>query len=122
MLKILSQSKKILSKVIEDLYNEESCVIIGRCSDYILKDKSNVIKIFIYASDKDFRLKRKASYGGDDALKQLDEVYTKRANYYKHFTSQSWGDKSNYDICIDTSKLGIEGTIDLLEQYVRGRV
>lgn len=113
------------AKVIEDLYNSgESSIIIGRCSDYILKDNKNVIKVFIYSSDIDFKVNRKIKFENLDstiAKKKVQQTDIQRAEYYKHFTNQTWGDKNNYDICIDTSKLGVNQTIDLLESYIRKR-
>lgn len=113
------------AKVIEDLYDKESCIIVGRCSDFILKDKENVIKLFIYSSDANFKINRKMKYENLDkekAKKKIKQTDKQRAEYYKHFTSQTWGDKSNYDISIDTSKIGVEETINILESYIRKRI
>ncbi len=114
------------AKVIEDLYNSgESSVIIGRCSDYILKGNQNVIKIFIYSSDMDFKVNRKVKFedlNKATAEKKIKQVDKQRAEYYKHFTNQIWGDRNNYDICVDTSKLGVVQTIDILETYIRKRI
>lgn len=113
------------SKVIEDLYEKENCIIIGRCSDYILNGKDNVIKVFVYSTNIDFKIHRKMQYENisrKDAIKKIQKIDKERSEYYKHFTTQNWGDKSNYDISIDTSKLGIEKTIDLLENYIKSRM
>ncbi len=114
------------AKVIEDLYNSgESSIIIGRCSDYILKDSQNVIKIFIYASDMEFKVNRKIKFenlNSTIAKKKINQIDRERAEYYKHFTNQTWGDRNNYDLCIDTSKIGVNQTIDILEDYIVKRV
>jgi cytidylate kinase len=114
------------AKIIEDLYNSnESSIIVGRCSDYILKDKKNVIKLFIYSSDMEFKINRKGQYeklNKTIAEKKIKQIDKQRAEYYKHFTSQTWGDRNNYDLCIDTSKLGIKETIDVLENYINVRI
>ncbi len=114
------------AKIIEDLYNsKESSIIIGRCSDYILKDKQNVIKIFIYSSDMEFKVNRKIKFENlnkNTANKKIKQVDKQRAEYYKHFTNQIWGDKNNYDLCVDTSKLGVAQTIDILENYISKRI
>lgn len=114
------------AKVIEDLYNsEESSIIVGRCSDYILKGKKNVIKLFIYSSDMNFKIDRKIKYenlNSTIAEKKIKQIDKQRAEYYKHFTTQTWGDRNNYDLCIDTSKLGIDATIDIIENYIRKRI
>lgn len=111
------------AKVIEDLYNSgESSIIIGRCSDYILKDKTNVIKLFIYSSDMDFKVNRKIKFenlNADNAEKKIKQVDRERAEYYKHFTTKEWGNRDNYDLCINTSKIGVEETINILENYIR---
>lgn len=112
------------AKVIEELYEKENCIIIGRCSDFILEDKSNVIKVFIYASDINFKINRKKEFEGlteKQAMKKINKIDKERSNYYNHFTGRVWGDKNNYDILLDTSKLGVEKTIDILESYVRNR-
>ena len=113
------------AKVIEKLYESENCVIIGRCSDFILKDKANTISIFIYSSDIDFKINRKKELENITvacAKKKIAKIDRERANYYNHFTSQTWGDKNNYDISIDSSKLGVEKTINILEQYIKEKV
>lgn len=114
------------AKVIEDLYNTgESSIIIGRCSDYILKDKKNVIKLFIYSSDMNFKVNRKVKFENlkeTTAEKKIKQVDKQRAEYYKHFTTKTWGDRDNYDLCIDTSKIGVEETIDILENYIEKRI
>ncbi len=113
------------AKIIEELYNTENCIIIGRCSDYILKNKENVVSVFIYASDMEFKINRKKeleNLSEKSAIKKIQEIDKERAQYYNHFTSQTWGDKNNYDLCIDTSKLGVEKAIDLLESYINQKI
>lgn len=110
------------SKTIENLYKNENCVIIGRCADFILKDKPNVIKIFVYSSNLQFKIDRKMEFENcseEQAKDKINKIDKERADYYNHFTSQTWGDKSNYDLCIDTSVLGIEQTIKIIEDYVK---
>ena len=109
-------------KTIENLYQTENCIIVGRCADFILKDKPNVIKIFVYSSDAQFKIDRKVQFENcteAEAKEKIKTVNKQRADYYKHFTSQIWGEKGNYDLCIDTSTLGIEAAVDTIENYVR---
>ncbi len=113
------------AKVIEELYENENCIIVGRCSDYILKDKPNVIKLFIYSTDMQFKINRKIKYGNlkpEDAEKIIKQTDKQRADYYKHFTSQTWGDKNNYEFVIDTSSVGVVETINILEKYIKARI
>ena len=110
------------ARVIEEISDRENCIIIGRCSDYILKSKKNILKIFIYSSDIDFRIKRKVEFdklSEKEAIKKINKIDKQRADYYEKFTSQKWGDKKNYDICIDTSKVGIDGAIIIIESYLQ---
>ncbi len=112
-------------KTIEDLYNRENCIIIGRCSDYVLKNKPGLISIFIYSADEEFKIKRKMDLEKISLKKAKEKIHKidkERANYYKHFTNQVWGDKSNYDLVIDSSVMGIDGTIRLLEEYIKQRI
>lgn len=107
---------------IENLYENESCIIIGRCADFILNNKPNVIKIFVYSSNLQFKIDRKVKFENcseEEARENINKIDKQRAEYYNPYTSRTWGDKSNYDLCIDTSVLGIEQSIDLIESYIK---
>lgn len=82
------------------------CVIVGRCSDYILKDKPKLFRVFLYA-DIETRKKRLADrYGTTEKVeKLLAKADKQRANYYNYYTDWEWGAKENYDICINTTKM-----------------
>lgn len=104
------------SELIKDFAKEDSCVIIGRCSDYILKDNKNVINIFIY-SDMEDKIKRAVETYGinkNDVQKEIIHIDKQRANHYKHYTGQKWGEPQNYDVCINSDLLGVEKTADLI--------
>lgn len=106
----------IQSKVIEDIAAEGNCVIVGRCSDYILRDYTDCLHAFIYA-DMEFRAKRIVErYGEQDRSpkKRLEDKDQKRRVYYKNYTGRSWGEAHNYDLCLDSSKLGIETCAELI--------
>lgn len=109
------------SELIKKLADKESCVIIGRCADFILKDKKNVIKIFIYSNVED-RIKRVTQiYGFENqkAEKEIKKIDRLRANHYKYYTEKEWDNLSNYDICINSDILGIEKTADLICEMVK---
>ena len=110
------------SKVIEELANTENCIIIGRCSNVILKDRKDVLNVFIYSSDFDFKVNRKMQYGSfadrNDAENTIQRIDTERAAYYEYFTKQNWGNRKDYDLMIDTSKIGVNGAVELIKQYV----
>lgn len=108
----------LMSKTIEELADSGSCIILGRNSNNILKGRKNVINIFIYSNDIDFKVKRKMSLENldyNEALNQLKKIDKQRKKYYESLNNkQIWGDKANYDYTIDSSILGVETTADLI--------
>lgn len=110
------------AKVIEEIAENETCIMIGRCSNVILKDKPNVINIFVYSSDLDFKVKRKMKLENlteKEAKKQIAKIDKERAAYHAYFTDEKWGNRDGYDLCIDTSKIGVDNAVELIEKYVR---
>ena len=108
-------------KVIKDLAKKESCVIVGRCADYILKDNKDTIKVFLYSSSQD-KVKRAVKYYNleeDKALKEINKINSERAKHYKYYTNRDWYDFANYDIALNVDYLGVEKTTELLEQVIR---
>lgn len=111
------------SNVIKELAEKESCVIIGRCADFILKDKKNVIKVFIYSNMKD-KIKRATQIYGIDskiAQKEINKINKLRANHYKYYTERNWNNPENYDICLNSDTLGVEKTADLICEIVSSK-
>ncbi len=109
------------SKVIEEIADEDNSVIIGRCSNVILKNRKNAVHVFIYAQDENFKLQRKVEFAGLDekkALKLMKKKDKERAAYYNYYTNKVWGAKDSYDLLVDSSKLGIENTIKLIKEFV----
>lgn len=108
-------------KVIKDLAKKESCVIVGRCADYILKDNKDTIKVFLYSSSQD-KVKRAVKYYNleeDKALKEINKINSERAKHYKYYTNRDWYDFANYDIALNVDYLGVEKTAELLEQVIK---
>ncbi len=100
---------------------EGNCVFVGRCADYILRDNPNAINIFITADIK-FRLMqvcKRHECDEDTALKIINSKESIRASYYNYYTGKKWGYSQSYDLCVDSSKLGIEGTVDFLAYYIQ---
>lgn len=116
---------RLKSKLIRELGEKEPCVIVGRCADFILRDHPGLISIFISApmAAREERIDRlHPNWNGEgvtDLIRQTDKA---RASYYTYHTDRDWGDISNYHLCVDATKLGIEGTIDLLAEYVNHAV
>lgn len=104
------------SELIKNITKKESCVIIGRCADYILKNKKNVTRIFIYSTMQD-KIKRATKYYGMDkkkAEKEIKRIDKQRENHYKYYTQKEWKDFKNYDLCINSDALGVEKTADMI--------
>ena len=104
------------SELIKEIANKESCVIIGRCADFILKDRDNVLKIFV-SSSMDDKIKRATSFYGlnkSKAEKEINRINKLRANHYKYYTEKEWNNPSNYDICINSDTIGIENAVELI--------
>lgn len=111
------------AKIIEELSEKEDCIIIGRCSNVILRNKPNVLNVFVYASDLDFKVKRKMKYdnlGTElEVIKTIDRIDKERETYYNYFTKENWGDRKSYDLMIDTSKIGVNNAVELIKQYLK---
>lgn len=112
------------SKIIEEIADEGNSIIIGRCSNVILKDRKDVLNIFVYSSDEKFKINRKIEFAGLDekkAIKMMNKKDKERATYYNYYTNKKWGARDSYDLLIDSSKLGIEDTVKLIKDYVKYR-
>lgn len=105
---------------IKKLAEKGSCVLIGRCADYALKDRDDVINLFITAplENRIARVARRNGISEDEARERIKKTDKSRASYYNYYSSKDWGDAKSYDLCIDSSLLGIEGTVELLEKLV----
>ncbi|MDO5394055.1 MAG: MATE family efflux transporter [Mycoplasmatota bacterium] len=108
------------SKVIKNIANNGNAVIIGRATDYILKENKNLIKIFIYAP-MDYKIKNIMKNYGDNKKQAKSHILNSnklRSNYYSVISNKTWGDKNNYDLCID-SKIGNENVVKIICDYVK---
>ena len=104
------------SNLIKDLADKESCVIVGRCADFILKDKRNVLKIFV-SSSMENKIKRATEFYHMDkekAEKEIARINKLRANHYEYYTERGWENPSNYDICVNSDSIGIDNVVDLI--------
>ena len=113
------------AKIIEELAEKEDCIIIGRCSNVILRNKPNVLNIFVYSSELDFKVQRKMQYGNFkdelEAIKAIERIDKERETYYNYFTKENWGDRKSYDLMIDTSKIGVDKAVELIKEYLKLR-
>lgn len=107
-------------QIIKKLAEEGPCVIVGRCADYVLKDRDDCINIFIHA-DMEYRKQRAIEIHGvaknraEQIVNKTDKV---RANYYSFYSGQKWGYAQNYDLCLDSSKLSTDKIVKLIHAYM----
>lgn len=110
----------IQSDIIKSVAAEGPCVIVGRCADYILNENKNVFHVFL-SSDLENRVARAVKYynlseaKAEDEIKRIDR---KRSAYYGYYTGEKWGEASNYDLCLNTDKLGIENCVKIISDFV----
>lgn len=113
------------AETIRRLAEDCSCIIVGRCADYVLRDMPNVIRVFVYA-DIDSCVKNAAEVKGitdeKEALRIIASTDKERAAYYKAHTGRDWIDARNYDICLNSGELGFEKCVDIISNYVKIRL
>ena len=111
------------AKIIRELAEEDSCVIIGRCADYVLKDFDNVISVFIHADEEKCaaRISEIRRMEPKELLKHMADVDKRRGMYYKYYTGKDWADARNYDICLDSGKIGYRGCVEAIKQQIELR-
>jgi len=104
------------SELIKNIANNESCVIVGRCANFILSENKNALKVFVY-SDTDSKIKRATEFYGlskSNAEKEIKRIDKLRANHYKYYTEKEWKDVTNYDVCINSDVLGVEKAAEMI--------
>lgn len=110
---------KIQSDVIRQLAEEKPCLFVGRCADYILKDHPLCLKIFISAdwADRIKRISEIYEFTAQKSKEFIEKYDKKRAAYYNYFTSKKWGFAASYDLCINSSILGIDETVRFIQRF-----
>ena len=113
---------KIQSQAIRKVAAENSCVIMGRCSDYVLRDYEYCVSIFFWAPMEDrIRrvLERKNIDDKEKARQLIEKEDAMRSKYYNYFTGKTWGEAKSYNLCVDVSMLGLEGTADFVCKFLK---
>lgn len=108
---------------IKKIADEGPCILVGRCADYALESYDNMMSVFIHA-DLDYRIRRIARIYDLTDAKAKDVILKtdkKRASYYNYYTNKRWADADNYDFCLSSSELGIEGTVKALKSLIEIR-
>ncbi|MEG1583967.1 MAG: cytidylate kinase-like family protein [Anaerovorax sp.] len=111
----------IQSSIIKDIAQAGSCVIVGRCADYILQHHPDAMHVFIHALEKDKIARIIETYGVNekDARTAMLKTDKRRATYYNYYADGKWGQAENYDLSIDSSVIGIDGTVMLIKEFAK---
>ncbi len=107
-------------QAIRELAEAGDCVFVGRCADYVLRKRQDLLRVFILA-DEPFRIRsmmQRRNLTEDQARKLIRQVDKDRASYYKYYTDQSWGEKENYDLCINSGRTGISGAVRIIRSCI----
>ena len=108
------------NRIIKELADKGPCVIVGRCADYILREREDCLNVFIFA-DNESKIERAEKYFNitrEEAPAILKKKDKARANHYKYYTDQEWGMASNYDLCLNSGLIGIEGCVKAIQQVL----
>ena len=110
-------------RVIKNLAKKESCVIVGRCADFILKDIKNVIKVFLYSDEKskENRVIKYYNVPSNKAHSLINKVNKERKKHYKYYTNQNWDEMNNYDLALNVDSIGIKNCVTLIENYIKSK-
>lgn len=107
--------------VIREIAERDSCVIVGRCADYVLREHDNLARVFIYSSPEDKVRRAVEEYGipAQGAEDRINKINKGRANYYKYYTGEVWGSLRAHDLSINTSFTGIDGAVDVIMSMLK---
>ena len=110
----------VQSEVIRKLAAKGPCVIVGRCADYVLRENPNCVNVYIY-SDMEDRVSRATTYynlSADRAQEQIQKTDKKRAAYYTFYTNLKWGRAENYDLSLNSAKIGVDGCVEVIRSFI----
>jgi len=109
------------SELIRELATNETCIIIGRCSNYVLKDYSNIVNVFICGDleSKIHLMMRTFSLERDVAIERIKDTDKQRKKYYNYYTGKTWGAAENYDLCLNTGDMSIQQAANMIKFYLR---
>ena len=112
---------KFQSGTIRRLAEAGSCVFVGRCADYVLRDFKNVVNVFITANmdDRISEIRKRKECTETEAMKLIESGEKGRSTYYNYYTGKKWGDSSSYDLCVNTSLLGLEATEAYIKEFIQ---
>ena len=111
---------ELQADVIKRIANTQSCIFVGRCADYILRNRDYVLSLFFYASEADCleRLRKQVSGTDEELIKRMRAIDKHRADYYRYYTGHDWNDARNYDFCMDTGVMSYDKLIEVVKYYI----
>ncbi len=111
------------AKIIKELADTRSCVIVGRCADFILQDRPNVVKLFVHAPFESCVKTVMDMYAlpQKEAEKKIQDTDRHRSAYYKYYTGRNWDNAQNYDLCLNSAELGFDKCVEIVEAYMNIR-
>lgn len=114
---------EIQSETIRNIAERENCIIVGRCAEYVLRDHPSMISIFITSDSRDRieRIMKKEGFDHDKAADFIEKGDKRRRSYHDYYATTHWGEARSYDICVNSSKMGIDGTVELLYNFIKSR-
>ena len=113
----------IQSEAIRNLAEQENCIIVGRCAEYVLRNHPGMTSIFITAdhNDRIARIMKSEGLEHSKAAEHIEKEDKKRRNYHDYYATTHWGEARSYDLCINSSRMGIEGTVEFLYSFINSR-
>lgn len=113
----------IQSEAIRKIAEREACIIIGRCAEYVLRENPDMVSIFITAdtAERVRRIAKKDMLNEEKAKEKIEKGDKKRRSYHDYYATTRWGEAQSYDLCINSSLMGIEGTVDFLYSFIKAR-
>ena len=120
---------RIQSETILNIANEGSAIFVGRCADYILRERINCLNVFITATPEDRierllehnKIKNAERYSREEMKELLEKSDSKRESYYNYFTYKQWGAAASYDVCLNSSLLGVDGCVKVISDIIKGK-
>lgn len=116
-----TEVRKTPLKALKEIISEPSFIVIGRCGNYVFKEQKNVCRIFLTGNmeSRVHTIMEKHAISEKKAKELIEKTDSKRASFQSYYTGEIWGNAGNYDICLDISKLGVEGTVHIIQEYIR---
>ena len=104
-------------EAIRSLAEQGNAIFVGRCADYVLRNRGDLLRVFIQASEESRirEMMKRRDLSEDQARKLIRQVDKDRSSYYRYYTDQDWGDRQYYDLCINSDKVGVQGAVKIIK-------